>query len=495
VPAPALAVEGVTKTFPGTQALSDLSLEVRPGEVHALVGENGAGKTTLLMVLSGVYAPDRGRVLIHGEEVAFTRPSDAIAAGIGTVFQELSLVDGLTVAENVFANRAPTYALSVINHRRMERQTRELLGLLESTLRPDRRVTRLSVGDRQVVEIAKALSLDARILLLDEPTSALSAEETETLFRLLERLKSRGIAVVFVSHRLSEVLEIADRITVLRDGRHVTTYARDEFDRHAIVRSMVGRVLSDLYPERAAERGAPILELRGVQSGEVGPVDLELHAGEILGVAGLRGSGRSQLGRVLFGAERLETGELRLDGRRVRIDSPVRAVRHGIAFVPSDRKGEGLFRRMSLLRNIVAAVLPAVSRGGLVVSSAERTLAERLRGELDIRARSVGQTIERLSGGNQQKAVVARWLARRPRILVADEPTQGIDVAAKAEIHALLRALASDGVAVLMISSDLPEVLGMSDRIAVMAGGRIRGVLEGASATEEQVMRLAAGTA
>jgi rhamnose transport system ATP-binding protein len=493
--APTLAVEGLTKTFPGTQALTDLTLDVRAGEVHAVVGENGAGKTTLLMVLSGVYAPDDGRVLIGGEDVAFTRPSDAISAGIGTVFQELSLVEGLTVAENVFTNRAPTHALGMIDRRRMERETRELLALVGSNLRPDRRVSSLGVGDRQVVEIAKALSLDARILLLDEPTSALSSEETVTLFELLTRLRRRGIAVVFVSHRLSEVFEIADRITVLRDGRKVATYERNGLERDAIVRSMVGRVLSDLYPKRAAEAGAPILELRGVRSGDVGPVDLELREGEILGIAGLRGSGRSRLGRVLFGAERLDGGELRLDGRRVRINDPTRAIRHGIAFVPSDRKGEGLFARMSVLRNLVAAVLPLVSRAGLVRPSAERALAERLRRELDIRARNVGQTIDRLSGGNQQKAVLARWLARRPRVLIADEPTQGIDVGAKAEIHSLMRALAADGIAVVMISSDLPEVLGMSDRIAVMARGQLRGVLEGRTATEERVMQLAAGAA
>jgi ABC-type sugar transport system ATPase subunit len=490
-----LAVRGLTKSFPGTQALADLTFDVRAGEIHAVVGENGAGKTTLLMILSGVYAPDRGRVLVGGEEVSFTRPSDAIAAGIGTVFQELSLVDGLTVAENVFANRAPTRGPGLIDRPRMERETRELLGLLDSDLRPTRRVASLGVGDRQVVEIAKALSLNARILLLDEPTSALSVDETATLFALLRRLREQGMALVFVSHRLAEVFEIADRTTVLRDGRHMATYLRETVNRDEVVRAMVGRVLSDLYPERAEEPGPPLLELRGVRSGEVGPIDLELREGEILGLAGLRGSGRSRLGRVVFGAEPLEEGELRLGGRPIRIESSWRAVRCGIAFVASDRKGEGLFRRMSLLRNLVAAALPSVTRGGLVSGAAERRLAERLRRELDIRARGVEQVVDSLSGGNQQKAVVARWLATRPRILIVDEPTQGVDVGAKAEIHSLLRALASEGMGVLMISSDLPELLGMSDRIAVMAGGRVRGILDGATATDEEVMQVAAGTA
>jgi len=492
VPPAELAVEELTKSFPGTQALTDLTFDVCGGEVHAVVGENGAGKTTLLMILSGVYEPDRGRVLVHGGEVSFTRPSDAIAAGIGTVFQELSLVDGLTVAENVFANRAPTYGPGLIDLRRMQRKTRELLGLLGSELRPDRRVASLGVGDRQVVEIAKALSLDARVLLLDEPTSALSPDESETLFALLRRLKERGMGLVFVSHRLAEVFEIADRITVLRDGRHVATFPTEATNRDEVVRAMVGRVLSELYPERASATGPALLELRGVTSGELGPVDLELRAGEILGLAGLRGSGRSKLGRVIFGAEPLERGELRLEGRGLDRRSPWRAVRQGIAFVASDRKGEGLFARMSLLRNLVVAAMPAVSRRGLVSASAERRLAERLRRELDIRARDIDQPVDSLSGGNQQKAIVARSLATRPRVLVVDEPTQGVDVGAKAEIHSLLRSLASGGMGVLMISSDLPEVLGLSDRIAVMGGGRIRAVLDAADASEEDVMHAAA---
>jgi ABC-type sugar transport system ATPase subunit len=492
---PALAVEELTKTFPGTHALAELSLDVQAGEVHAVVGENGAGKTTLLMLLSGVYQPDSGRIVLRGEEVSFSRPSDAIAAGIGTVFQELSLVDGMTVADNVFANRAPTRLHGLIDKRRMERETRALLSLLGSNLRPDRPVGSLGVGDRQVVEIAKALSLDARVLLLDEPTSALSAHEAGTLFELIRRLTGQGIAVVFVSHRLAEVFEIGDRITVLRDGRKVATYARGLVEEDAVVRAMVGRVLSDLYPGRADSPGHPLIELRGVRSGEVGPIDLDLRTGEILAIAGLRGSGRSRLGRVIAGAERLDGGELWMDGKRVRLRSPWHALRRGIALVPADRKGEGLFRRMSLTRNLVAGALRSVSRRGLVRTSAERRLAEQLRRDLDIRARSIDLVVDRLSGGNQQKTVLARWIATRPRLLVVDEPTQGVDVGAKAEIHTLLRSLASEGMAVAMVSSDLPEVLGLSDRVAVMARGRLRAVLDASSATEEDVMRIAAGTA
>jgi rhamnose transport system ATP-binding protein len=492
---PALRVEGLTKTFPGTQALADLSFDVLRGEIHAVVGENGAGKTTLLMILSGVHAPDAGRVLVGDQEVDFSRPSDAIAAGIGTVFQELSLVEGLSVAENVFADRAPTRGLGVIDRRRMRRETSALLALLGSGIRPERRVGSLGVGDRQVVEIAKALSLHARVLLLDEPTSALSAEEATALFALLRRLKEQGIAVVFVSHRLAEVFEVADRITVLRDGRKVADYDRGEAGETQVINSMVGRTLSTLYPERAQSVGPPLVELHRGRRGEVGPIDLELRAGEILAIAGLRGSGRSRVARLLAGAEPLDEGELWIEGRPARFRHPWQALRRGVVFVPADRKGEGLFARMSLSGNVVAAALGSVSRHGLVSRSRERSIAERLRRQYDIRARSLDQPVERLSGGNQQKAMLARWIATHPRVLVVDEPTQGIDVGAKAEIHARLRSLADGGLAVAMVTSDLPEALGMADRIAVMSQGRLQDVLDGAHATEQQVMELAAGAA
>jgi rhamnose transport system ATP-binding protein len=492
---PALQVDGLTKSFPGTQALADLSYDVLPGEVHAVVGENGAGKTTLLMILSGVYAPDAGRVLVDEQEVTFARPSDAIATGIGTVFQELSLVDGLTVAENVFANRAPTLGPGVIDRRAMLRETRVLLAALGSDVRPDHRVRSLGVGDRQVVEIAKALSLHARILLLDEPTSALSADEASRLFALIRRLTEQGIAVVFVSHRLAEVFDVADRITVLRDGHKVAEYARGEADELRVVHSMVGRTLSALYPARAAAVGGALVELRGARRGDVGPVDLDVRAGEILAIAGLRGSGRSTVARLLAGAERLDAGELRIGGRVTRLRHPWQALAHGIAFVPADRKGEGLFARMSLSGNLVAGALRGVSAYGIVRPRAVSSLAERLRRELDIRARSVEQRADRLSGGNQQKAMLGRAIATTPRVLVVDEPTQGVDVGAKAEIHARLRALAEGGIGVVIVTSELPEALGMADRIAVVTGGCVRAVLEGAAATEEQVMELAAGVA
>ena len=490
---PTLAVEGLTKTYPGTRALADFSLELRPGEVHGLIGENGAGKTTLLMILSGVVALDSGRIAMSGNEVRFASPREAQAAGIGTVFQELSLVDGLTVAENVFANRAPAGPLGWLDRRRLYRETRSLLRLLGSDLSPNRRVGALTTGGRQIVEIAKALSLRAQVLLLDEPTSALSIEESRKLFAVIARLKAQGIAVLFVSHRLAEVFEIADRITIMRDGQLVGSYDRTELNPEQAVRLMVGRVLSTLYPPRAQVVGAPRLELRSVQSGPVGPVDLTIHAGEIVGLAGLRGSGRTRLVRALFGLERIDVGNVLIDGRPVQLRSPWHAVGRRIGMVPSDRKAEGVFPRMSLERNLLSAALGRITRMGMIQPGSSRRLGGELIRALGIRARGLDQVIVRLSGGNQQKAVLARWVATSSNVLIVDEPTQGIDVGAKAEIHRLLRQLASDGKAVLMVSSDLPELLGMCDRIAVMAGGRVQAVLEGRSATEEGVMTLAAG--
>lgn len=490
---PTLAVERLFKTYPGTRALSDVSLELRGGEVHALIGENGAGKTTLLMILSGVTGPDSGRIVMRGSEVRFAGPRDAQAAGIGTVFQELSLVDGLTVAENVFANRAPAGLLGWLDRSGLNRETRILLKLLGSDLSPNRRVGALTTGERQVVEIAKALSLRAQVLLLDEPTSALSLEESRKLFALIGRLKAQGIAILFVSHRLVEVFELADRITIMRDGQLVGSYGRSEINPEQAVRLMVGRALSTLYPPRAQAVGAPRLELRSVETGPVGPIDLTVHAGEIVGLAGLRGSGRTRLVGALFGLERIDRGAVLMDGRPARLGSPRRAARRRVGMVPSDRKTEGLFSRMSLERNLLSAALGRITRFGLIQPGASRRLAGELITTLGIRTRSLDQLIVRLSGGNQQKAVLARWVATDPDVLIVDEPTQGIDVGAKAEIHRLLRQLAGDGKALLMVSSDLPELLGMCDRIVVMAGGRVEAVLDGRSATEERVMSLAAG--
>lgn len=488
-----LAVDALTKAYPGTRALSDFSLELQAGEVHGLIGENGAGKTTLLLMLAGVVAPDSGRILLRDQEVRFAGPRDAQLAGIGSVFQELSLVHQLTIAENVFANRVPAGVLGWIDGGQLRETTGRLLRLLGSELQPDERVARLTTGARQLVEIAKALSLDARVLLLDEPTSALSIAETKVLFQVIDRLRRKGMVIVFVSHRLAEVFEIADRISVMRDGRLVASRATANLTPDEAVRLMVGRALSTLYPERALTTGPPRLEVIGLRSTSIGPIDLTVHAGEIVGIAGLRGAGRSALARAIFGAAPRHSGEVRIDGRPLPPADPAAAVRQGVAFVPSERKDEGLFLRMTLTENLVSAALRRVSRWGLLSAAATNRLAKTLIKDFGIRTASPRQLMSRLSGGNQQKAVLAKWLATSPRVLIVDEPTQGIDVSAKADLHVLLRQLAGDGVAVLMVSSDLPEVLGMSDRIAVMAGGRIRALLPGRAASEEQVMQHAAG--
>jgi ABC-type sugar transport system ATPase subunit len=486
----AVTLEGLGKSFPGTRALDGVDLTVQSGEVHAVIGENGAGKSTLLLVLAGVHAPDAGRLLVCGEPVAFAGPRDAQRAGIGTVFQDLSLIDGLSVAENVLAGRPPG-RLGLVDRRRMAAEAARLLALVGADLPPDARVGSLGLGARQLVEIAKALSLDARVLLLDEPTSTLSRAEAAALFGVLDRLRRHGVAILFVSHRLHEVLEIADRVSVLRDGRLVGTWPRAAIDIDLAVRSMVGRPLGELYPTRTGTAGPPGLQARGLARAGLGPVDLDVRAGEIVGLAGLEGAGRTRLLRLLGGADRPEAGELRVHGRPVRLGTPWRAARAGVALVPADRQREGVFPTMTLRRNLVAGTLPQVSRFGFVRARAERRLAARLVTEVGVRAADLDQPMATLSGGNQQKAVLARFLARRPRVLLVDEPTRGVDVGARADLHHLLRRVADGGTAVLLASSDLPELLGVADRIAVMADGRLSAVLDAGAATEEAVMAAA----
>ena len=491
-----LGGERLTKAYAEVPVLRDVSLGVRSGEVHALVGENGAGKTTLLMILSGAVSPDGGRLLLGGEETAFATVRDAQQAGIATVFQELSLSPGLTVAENVWAGHAPTRGRTgIVDRPRMVRETRALLRTLECHVDPLTTVGSLGMGARQLVEIAKALSVGARVLLLDEPTASLTPHETAVLFATVRRLTAQGLGVVFVSHRLAEVFEIADRISVLRDGELRATFARDEVTPDAVVAAMVGRELSTLYPERGGAPGAPRLRLLEVRGGGVGPVDLEVCAGEIVGLAGLRGAGRTRLAELVAGVTPLESGAIVVDGRPVRLREPRDAIRAGIGYVPANRARDGIFPSMGLAANVCAGDLRRVARRGLVRGSDEARLTRRFQRALDIRARDLSAPVARLSGGNQQKVLLARCLLAEPRVLVVDEPTQGVDVRTKADIHRLLRELAASGAAILMISSELPEVLGMADRIAVMGGGRVRAVLDGPGATEQRVLEAAVAPA
>ncbi|SFP97299.1 ribose transport system ATP-binding protein [Amycolatopsis arida] len=485
---PVVRMRGVRKQFLGVEVLHGVDLDLHAGEVHALVGENGAGKSTLMKVLAGAHRPDAGTVEIDGAEVTFGSPREAQRAGIAIVHQEFTLLPDRTVAENVCLGREPVRR-GQVDRARMEADTAALLDRLgERGISPRVPVRRLPVAQQQVVEIVKALSTDAKVLAMDEPTAALADHEVELLYRLVGRLREAGIAILYVSHRLREVFDLSQRITVLKDGALVTSVPTAELTTDELVRHMVGRPLAALFPERARpeELGPVRLALRGAGNARLRGIDLEVHAGEVVGLAGLQGAGRSAVARAVCGVDPFTVGTLELDGRSVRIRSPRAAVRHGIAHVTEDRKGTGLALRQSVRDNVLLVRRAAFGR-----SRGARDVRELLR-SVAVVARGEDQEVRFLSGGNQQKVVLAKWLAVEPAVLVVDEPTRGIDVGAKEAVYELLRGLAREGVAVLMISSDLPELIGMSDRALVMHDGRLAGELP-AGPTEEAVMRLATG--
>lgn len=493
--APLLALSGITKCYGTTRALGDVDFDLRQGEVHALVGENGAGKSTLLAILSGVAAPDKGEIIIAGRSVTIDDPSKAQALGISTVFQELSLAGALTVAENVFVGRAPT-AWGVIRWNELRRRTRQILSAFSIEIDVDRPVDRLPAGKRQLVEIAKALSLDARILLLDEPTSALSSDEVAALFAIINKLKSRGIGIVHVSHRLTEVFRIADRVTVLRDGRRMATRVVAEASIDEVVRAMVGRSIEIFDAGRALMPGSVALAAR--RNGPVGKSrhpELEVRFGEVVGLAGLLGSRRSELARSLVGLGKAPNGVvIEIEGRPTRLRGLRAAMARGIAYVPDDRKAEGLFLSMSVIDNFVVTGLRRFARLGWIDRTAAREATGKAIERYRIKVPSLAVPAGKLSGGNQQKLMLSKWLAGEPAIVVIDEPTKGVDVEAKGEIHKEIRRLAAAGKAILVLSSDLPELFAICDRIVVMREGRIVGNLPTAAATEEAVMALASGT-
>ena len=484
-----LRLEHVSKSFPGVQALDRVSFEVEAGEVHALLGENGAGKSTLIKIVSGVYQPDGGTMLIDGRPVRFATPSEAQRAGIATIYQELLLFPELSVAENIYLGHAPRTRLGTLDWRAMQAGAEALLASLEiRDLDVGRPVGTLSVGNRQRVEIAKALSQNARILIMDEPTAALAEADVLHLFRIVRLLRARGVGIVYISHRLEEVFELADRVTVLRDGALVGSRAVAATSPSELINLMVGRTIDNLFPKLAAEIGAPMLELRRLDDPPLfHAVSLAVRAGEIVGLAGLVGSGRSELAQAVFGIRPPQSGELLIDGQAVRIGSPGEARRHGIAYVPEDRGSQGLIRPMRLRENVSLAVLRELARGPFVDRRAESALAERSIREFAIRASGPEQVVAKLSGGNQQKVVLAKWLASRPKVLIMDEPTRGIDIGAKAEIHRLMSSLAQAGLAILMISSELPEIMGMSDRILVMREGTLVAEFARAGATQQAI--------
>ncbi|MGW3398828.1 sugar ABC transporter ATP-binding protein [Streptomyces hydrogenans] len=473
---------GIGKSFPGARVLTDVDLDVEHGEVHALIGENGAGKSTLMKILAGVHAPDEGTIELDGRTVSFKHPTDAQRAGVAIIYQELTLLPERTVAENVFLGREPK-RLGLVDRAAMESATARLLEELgEGSFGPRDLVRRLSVAQHQVVEIVKALSVDARIVVMDEPTAALAESEVELLYRLVRRLSERGVAVLYISHRLREIFELADRVTVLKDGAKVTTLPIGELTTAGLVRLMVGRELTDYYPPRATRpAGDVLLSVRGGGNAVLDGIDLELRAGEIVGLAGLQGAGRTELAKALFGAEPFTRGEM----TPRRPGSVREGISSGIGLVTEDRKAEGLALHQSVRDN---ALLVARARRGRAGASV-LDLLERVR----LAPPSPEKEVRYLSGGNQQKVVLAKWLTVAPKVLLFDEPTRGVDVGAKAAIHELVRELAEDGMAVLMISSELPELIGMSDRVVVLRDGRIAGHLP-ADSSEEAVMHLAAGS-
>jgi ABC-type sugar transport system ATPase subunit len=478
---------GITKRYPGVLALHDVSIAIKKGELHALVGENGAGKSTLVKILAGAVKPDSGTILYEGRQVSFQGPQDAIQQGISTIHQELHLAPHLSAAENIFLGRYPKTARGTINWDRLYREAEAVVARLGVTLDVRQKVRRFSIAVRQIIAIAKALILNSKILILDEPSAVLGRQDLRLLFGVLATLKEHGTTILYISHRLEEVFEIAERVTILRDGHLVATRAIQDVSILGLVQMITGRSLAEMWPVRSHEPGEVALEISNLcRKGAFANVTIQVRAGEIVGLVGKVGSGRTELARAIFGADRIETGEIRVFGHPVVIRSPAEAVQHGIGLVPEDRKTQGLLLNRSLLENVSLANLARCIRYGLIQRVKEIRTVRALVKALKIRAASMTQLVQDLSGGNQQKVVLAKWLNSNCRILIFDEPTRGIDVGAKVEIYGLMERLAAEGRAILMISSEISEILGMADRIIVMKIGTIAGTFARAEAAENQ---------
>jgi rhamnose transport system ATP-binding protein len=489
------SLRGISKQFGATQALDGVDLDLRPHEVLALVGENGAGKSTLVKILAGIHQPDRGSITLDDEPIIIRGPAHARELGIAVVHQEPRLFPDLSVAENVLIGHAPSGVLGTVDWGATRRMAKSLFEELDVHFDVRAPVRGLSMADQQLIEIAKALSIEARVLILDEPTASLSAHEVERLFTIVRQLRDRGVAILFVSHRLGEVFDISDRTTVLRDGRHVITAATAELTTADLVRHMVGRAVS-LFPKVETPTGDVLLEVVGLtRAGEFRDCSFTVRAGEIVGLAGLVGAGRTELARVLFGVDARDAGEIRLAGRPVTFSSPSEAMHAGIAYLPEDRHQDGLVLDFSIAQNVTLPILPRLFPRLLVRASREDEVAREYTEEFRVRMTGVDQLVGALSGGNQQKVVLAKWLASKPTVLILDEPTRGIDIGAKVEVHRIISELAASGLAILLISSDLPEVLAMSDRIVVLHEGRITAEMTREAATEEAVMFAATGNA
>jgi rhamnose transport system ATP-binding protein len=492
---PLLKATELTKSYAGVQALRDASFELRAGEVHALIGENGAGKSTLVKIITGAVQPDSGEVELEGLPIVQNSPGVAKDLGIAAIYQQPALFPELSVAENIALGIEAPSRWGRIDWRERRRRAAELLDRIGARIDPDREAGELTMPEQQLVEIARALGSDAKVLILDEPTASLPEEDTQNLFQVIRQLRLRGVGLIYISHRLDELPVIADRVTVLRDGLTIDTRLMADVSKPQLIQMMVGRELSAVYPKRSVELGETVLELRGLGCEEVGVtgVDLAVRAGEIVGLAGLVGAGRTELARTIFGLDPADRGEIRLRDRAVRIQTPAQAIAHGIAYVPEDRRRHGVVLDMALTANVTLASLGRLSRRGVFDFRGEKEVALDYTRRLGVKTPSIFTPVSALSGGNQQKVALSRWLMTKPSVLILDEPTQGVDVGAKAEIHALMTELAAAGVAILMISSELPEILGMSDRIAVMHAGTIVGILDRGKATQEAILALALG--
>lgn len=493
---PVLCLRGISKSFPGVKALSGVDLDLYPGEVTALIGENGAGKSTIVKVLTGIYQPDEGTIEFDGQPVRFASADAAAKAGVTAIHQETVLFDELSVAENIWLGHAPRTRWGLIDAMEMRKGAARLLDSIGAALNPDARLGDLGIASRHMVAIARALSIEARVVVLDEPTAALSHKEIHELYELVEKLKAQGKAILFISHKFDEIFRIADRYTVFRDGQFVGAGQMTDVTEGQLVQMMVGRSVDHIFPARTHQTGAPVLTVAGYSHPtEFADIGFTLHRGEILGFYGLVGAGRSEVMQALFGITKPSKGVVRIEGRIHVIRSTAEAVAAGIVYVPEDRGRQGAVKGLPIFQNITLPSLGAVSRGGFLRMTEEFALARSYTQRLDLRAAALDQDVGLLSGGNQQKVVIAKWLATKPRVIILDEPTKGIDIGSKAAVHAFMAELAAQGLAVIMVSSEIPEVLGMSDRVIVMREGRIVDEVEGDRMTPETLVRAAAGLA
>jgi rhamnose transport system ATP-binding protein len=492
--APILALDGISKSFPGVKALSGVSLELFPGKVTALIGENGAGKSTVVKILTGIYQPTEGRILVDGSETRFPSSKDAADAGITAIHQETVLFDELSVAENIFLGHAPRGRFGLIDWAEMDRRAKTILDEIGAEIEPAAKLRDLGIANKHLVAVARALSIDARVVIMDEPTAALSHKEIEELYELVEKLKSQGKAILFISHKFDEIFRIADNYTVFRDGQFVGKGRIAEVTNDALVKMMVGREVDNIFPKREKSCGEELFQVAGYDHPtEFAEINFSLRRGEILGFYGLVGAGRSEVMQSLFGITKPSSGEVRIDGQPAVIRSPADAVGHGIVYVPEDRGTQGAIVAMPIFQNVTIPSLSRTSRRGFIRLAEEFKLAREYTQRLDLRAASLDTPVESLSGGNQQKVVIAKWLATQPKVIILDEPTKGIDIGSKAAVHEFMAELAAQGLAVIMVSSEIPEVLGMSDRIIVMREGRIVAEVTGDDMTPETLVRHAAG--